>query len=314
MANFNLLWPKCCSHYQRLLQFQDFGRKFSLHIHISSIMDPINEQCFAFVIFILCYMTIRRRLRGQGKGVFGQGTGCAAVHKLYATLLQEFERNEYKNNLRWVFRISRQMSMCICLPMLTLSVDSVWPISSKVVKVWLHGNRNYFYLLQNRTNFDQVRQSGVYTIKVSKSKSVRVTLSNFDQVNFDSVNITCIHFTCTEWLNFNKQHNHEIHWTYRMTSDREITASYAVISCYCFTVSFCLFVCCYCIFFFFFCCCCFLFVCFVLYFVLFCFVLFFVCLFPSSSSSQEKQCSVKIWTQEWLHRKRLVHASCKKYV
>ena len=34
----------------------------------------------------------------------------------------------------------------------------------------------------------QVRQSGVYTIKISKSKSVKVTWSNFDQVNFDSVN------------------------------------------------------------------------------------------------------------------------------
>ena len=32
----------------------------SHYTHISRIMDPINEQCFAFVICILCYMIIRR--------------------------------------------------------------------------------------------------------------------------------------------------------------------------------------------------------------------------------------------------------------
>ena len=45
-----------------------------------------------------------------------------------------------------------------------------------------------FTCMQSWSNFDQVRQRGVYTIKVSKSKTVKVTLSNFDQVNFDSVN------------------------------------------------------------------------------------------------------------------------------
>ena len=71
--------------------------------------------------------------------------------------------------------------------MLILLVDSDWLISIKVGQS-LTGNRNYFYLRQSWSNFDQVRQSGVYTIKVSKSKSVKVTWSNFDQVNFDSVN------------------------------------------------------------------------------------------------------------------------------
>ena len=28
--------------------FKGFGGKFSLHTHISRIMDPISEQCFCF--------------------------------------------------------------------------------------------------------------------------------------------------------------------------------------------------------------------------------------------------------------------------
>ena len=52
------------------------------------------------------------------------------------------------------------------LPVLILSVDSDWLISIKVGQS-LTGNRNYFYLRQSWSNFDQVRQSGVYTIKVS---------------------------------------------------------------------------------------------------------------------------------------------------
>ena len=73
------------------------------------------------------------------------------------------------------------------LPVLISLVDSDWLISIKVGQS-LTENRNYFYLHQSWSNFDQVRQSGFYTIKVSKSKSVKVTWSNFDQVNFDSVN------------------------------------------------------------------------------------------------------------------------------
>ena len=71
------------------------------------------------------------------------------------------------------------MSMCICLhlPVLILLVDSDWLISIKVGQS-LTGNRNYFYLRQTLTKF----------VKVSKSMSVKVTWSNFDQVNFDSVN------------------------------------------------------------------------------------------------------------------------------
>ena len=34
----------------------------------------------------------------------------------------------------------------------------------------------------------QIHQSGVYTINVSQLKSIKVTVSNFDQSDFDSVN------------------------------------------------------------------------------------------------------------------------------
>ena len=60
------------------------------------------------------------------------------------------------------------MPMCICLhlPVLILSVDSDWLIPIKAGQS-LTGIRNYFYLRHSWSNFDQVRQSGVYTIKVS---------------------------------------------------------------------------------------------------------------------------------------------------
>ena len=53
------------------------------------------------------------------------------------------------------------------LPVLILLADSDWLISIKVGQS-LTGNTNYFYLVQSWSNFDQVRQSGAYTIKVSK--------------------------------------------------------------------------------------------------------------------------------------------------
>ena len=145
--------------------------------HISRIMDPINEQCFAFVICILCCMIIRR-LGTRQMRLWTRDWLCRPPQSsANATLLQELDRNEYKNILCWFFRISRQMSMCICLhlPVLILSVDSDWLNSIKVGQS-LTGNRNYFYLRQSWSNFDQVCQSGVYTIKVSKSKSVKVWL------------------------------------------------------------------------------------------------------------------------------------------
>ena len=85
--------------------------------------------------------------------------------------------------------------LSIHLPMLILSVDSDWLISIKVGQS-LTGNRNYFYLHQSWSNFDQVHQSGLYTIKVSNVYTIKVsnqspskwTWSDFDQVNFDSIN------------------------------------------------------------------------------------------------------------------------------
>ena len=43
------------------------------------------------------------------------------------------------------------------LPVIILSVDSDWLISIKIGQS-LTGNRNYFYLCQSRSNFDQVSQ------------------------------------------------------------------------------------------------------------------------------------------------------------
>ena len=48
---------------------------------------------------------------------------------------------------------------------LILSVDSDWLISIKVGQI-LTGNRNDFCLRQSWSNFDQVHQSGVYTVKL----------------------------------------------------------------------------------------------------------------------------------------------------
>ena len=151
-------------------------------------MDPIDEQ---FCFCILCYMIIR--LGTRQKSLCTRDWLCRSPQSsAYATLLQELDRNEYKNYLHWFFRISHQMSMCICLhlPMVILSVDSdsSWLISIKVVQS-LTGNRNNFYLHQSWSNFDQVRQSGVYTIKVSKSKSIKVTWSNLCKQALSSIEL-----------------------------------------------------------------------------------------------------------------------------
>ena len=75
-------------------------------------MEPINEQCFSFAIFILCY----QKTAGDKAKCFW--TRDWLRHRpqssAYATLLRELDRNEYKKNLRRFVRISRQMSMCGC--------------------------------------------------------------------------------------------------------------------------------------------------------------------------------------------------------
>ena len=80
--------------------FQDFVVKFSLRTHISKIMDPINEQCFAFVICILCYMIIRRPGTRQMRLWTRDWLGRRPQSSAYAILLQELDKNEYKNFLR----------------------------------------------------------------------------------------------------------------------------------------------------------------------------------------------------------------------
>ena len=78
----------------------------------------------------------QKKAGDKAKASLGKGL---VARPSYATLLQELNRNEYKNYQRWFFRISRQMSVCICLrlPVLILSMDSDWLISTKLVKVWL---------------------------------------------------------------------------------------------------------------------------------------------------------------------------------
>ena len=65
-------------------------------------------------------------------------------------------------------------------------MDSNWQIPIKLLQT-LTGNRNDFYSRQSWSNFDQVRQSGVYTIKVSQEKSIEVTWTNLIKMT-DSVN------------------------------------------------------------------------------------------------------------------------------
>ena len=118
-------------------------------------MDPINEQCFAFVICVLCYIITRRLGIRQMRLWTGDWLCRRPQSSAYATLLLELDRNDYKDITRCFFRISRQMSMRICLhsPALILLVDSDWLISIKCGQS-LTGNRNYFYLHQSWSNFD----------------------------------------------------------------------------------------------------------------------------------------------------------------
>ena len=70
-------------------------------------MDPIDEQCFAFVICIY-------QKKAGDKGVFGQGTGCATAHKVVHMLL--YYKNLIGMNIKIINADSSEfpvMSMCI---------------------------------------------------------------------------------------------------------------------------------------------------------------------------------------------------------
>ena len=55
-------------------------------------MDPIDEHvCF-------CNLYLSEEGWGQGSGVFGQGTGCAAVHKVVHMLL--YYKNLIEMNIK----------------------------------------------------------------------------------------------------------------------------------------------------------------------------------------------------------------------
>ena len=143
--------------------------------HIPRLMDRINEQNFAFVICILCYMIIRK-LGTRQMRLWIRDWLCRHPKVVHMLL---YCKNLIGISIKIFYadssEFSAKLSLCICLhlPVLILFVDSDWLISIKVGQS-LTGNRNYFYLRQCWSNFDQVRQSGVYTIKVSKSKSVKV--------------------------------------------------------------------------------------------------------------------------------------------
>ena len=119
------------------------------------------------MICILCYIIIRRMGTRQTSLWTNdwlcrhpQSSVCYAIsiQELTQLILQSF--------------FFCQISMCICLllPILILSVDSDWLISITVIQT-LTGNRNYYHSLQSWSNFDHVRQSGIYTIKVDQSDS-----------------------------------------------------------------------------------------------------------------------------------------------
>ena len=117
----------------------------------------------------------QKKAGSKTKGDFGQGAGFVAVHKLVHMLLY------IKNRLSWFFRISHQMSMNICLllPILILSVDSDWLISTKVHQT-LTGNMILFYsikLWQSPSKWCLHCQS--FPIKVNQNDLVKVWLKWF---------------------------------------------------------------------------------------------------------------------------------------
>ena len=98
-------------------------------------MDPINEQCFAFVICILCY-----RLSGswgQGKCIFGQGTGCVTFHKVVHMLFHC--KNLIGMNIK-IFYADTSEFPAKCLCAFVCIYPCYWILTgwflSKLVKVW----------------------------------------------------------------------------------------------------------------------------------------------------------------------------------
>ena len=68
------------------------------------------------LFFVICnlHYKIIRRLEPWQRRLWTRNWLCRRPQSSeYATILQELDWSEYKNNLRWFFRISRQMCMCI---------------------------------------------------------------------------------------------------------------------------------------------------------------------------------------------------------
>ena len=118
-------------------------------------------------MFFFCNLYLSEEGWGQGKGVFGQGTGCAADHKVVHMLL--YYKNLIGMNIKIINADSSEFpAKCPCaFVYIYLCKFYQWILISIKVGQSLTGNRNYFCLRQSWSNF--------------RSKSVKVvfTLSKF---------------------------------------------------------------------------------------------------------------------------------------
>ena len=86
LSKFDQLWPKCCLHYQSCSKFLIAVSRFWLEIFITHSYFQDNES-YWWAVFCFCNLCLSEEGWGQGNGVFGQGTGCAATHKVVYMLL-----------------------------------------------------------------------------------------------------------------------------------------------------------------------------------------------------------------------------------
>ena len=84
-SKFDQVWPKCCLHYQSCSKFLIAVARFWQEILITHSYFQDNGS-YWWAVFCFCNLYLSEGW-GQGKGVFGQGTGCAAAHKVVHMLL-----------------------------------------------------------------------------------------------------------------------------------------------------------------------------------------------------------------------------------
>ena len=85
-SKFNQLRPKCCLHYQSCSKFLIAVSRFWREILITHSYFQDNGS-YWWAVFCFCNLYLSEEGWGQGKGVFGHGTGCAATHKVVPMLL-----------------------------------------------------------------------------------------------------------------------------------------------------------------------------------------------------------------------------------